>query len=126
MVASRQIVGMKCALKYLIVAVTVVVSTYALVPAFGGKNDLVLSDSIMGQQGVYNTNCAGCHGRDGHANTPKGRELDADDLTTGKVKGMSAAKMSRIIRNGKADMPGFGKKLTATQIAALVRYVKTL
>ena len=78
------------------------------------------------QRSVYNTNCASCHGRDGHSNTAKGRELDADDLTTGKVKGMSAATMARIIRNGKGDMPGFGKRLSATQITALVKFVKTL
>jgi mono/diheme cytochrome c family protein len=38
---------------------------------------------------------------------------------------MDAAKMARIIRNGKGDMPG-NKKLSAAQIAGLVRYVKTL
>lgn len=34
--------------------------------------------------------------------------------------------MTRIIRNGKGEMPGFAKKMTAAQIAAVVAYVKTL
>ena len=78
------------------------------------------------QASVYRANCARCHGNDGHSNTPAGRETDADDLTTGKVKGMSAGRMSSIIRNGKGDMPAFRKKLSAAQISGLVRYVKSL
>lgn len=77
------------------------------------------------QASLYRANCARCHGNDGHADTPKGRETDADDLTTAKVKAMSAAKMARIIKNGKGDMPSF-KKLSAAQITALIGYVKSL
>lgn len=83
------------------------------------------AESNSSPRSLYQANCASCHGGDGRANTPKGRETDADDLTTGKVQGMSAAKMSRIIKSGKGDMPGFGKKLTAAQIGQIVGYVKT-
>jgi mono/diheme cytochrome c family protein len=84
-----------------------------------------LSTESSSQAGLYRANCARCHGADGHSNTPAGRETDADDLTTGKVKGMAAARMAQIIKNGKGDMPSF-KKLSAAQINGLVRYVKSL
>ena len=82
--------------------------------------------SVTSPKSVYNQNCSICHGADGRSDTPKGRETDADDLTTGGVKGMGSAKMTRIIKNGKGDMPGFGKKLTAAQIAQVIGYVKSL
>ena len=84
------------------------------------------SSSSVSQKGVYNANCASCHGRDGKANTPKGRTTEADDLTDSSVKSMSDAKIARIIRNGKGEMPGFAKKMTAAQITAVVAYVKKL
>ena len=73
---------------------------------------------------AYSTHCARCHGADGRSETAKGRELDADDLTASKVQHMSSAKMTRIIKNGKGDMPAF-KNLSASQIAAIIRTVKS-
>ena len=111
--------------KIVAVAAFAVTGCFALMPA---ERPAALAAELAdanAQAGVYRANCARCHGNDGHANTPKGRETDADDLTTGKVKGMAADKIARIIRNGKGDMPGF-KKLTTAQINSLVRYVKSL
>ena len=68
-------------------------------------------------------NCASCHGADGKSNTPKGRETDADDISGG---GISAAKITRIVKNGKGDMPAFGKRLTAAQVKQITTYVRTL
>jgi len=81
--------------------------------------------AMIEQRSVYLQNCATCHGRDGKANTPKGREVGADDLTSSSVRSMSAARMASIIKNGKGDMPSF-RKLTAAQISAVVKYVKSL
>lgn len=85
----------------------------------------VFAEGNASPRSLYQANCSSCHGGDGRANTPKGRETDADDLTTGKVQGMAASKISRIIKSGKGDMPGFGKKLTAAQINQIVGYVKS-
>lgn len=82
--------------------------------------------NLASPRSLYNQNCATCHGVNGHSDTPKGREIDANDLTTGGVKGMSAAKMMRTIKNGKGDMPAFGKRLTAAQITQVISYVKSL
>ena len=75
---------------------------------------------------LYRQHCSRCHGADGHANTKEGRRTEADDLTEDSVKSMSGDKMARIIKNGKGDMPGFGKKLSAAQITSLMRYVRSL
>lgn len=75
---------------------------------------------------LYLNNCARCHGADGKSMTNLGQELDAPDITTSSVKGMSSAKMSRIISKGDGSMPAFGKKLTRAQIISIVRYVKSL
>ena len=74
--------------------------------------------------GPYGTYCSRCHGGDGRSNTAKGRQLEADDLTDSSVQNMSAEKMTRIIRNGKGDMPGF-RKLSAAQINQIIRTVKS-
>jgi mono/diheme cytochrome c family protein len=116
---------MKITLKIALVVATLVGAVWAVIPARSDAGVSVI-DSGDAQASVYRANCAKCHGNDGRADTPKGREMDADDLTTGKVKGMSVDKLTRVIKNGKGDMPGFGKKLSAAQITGLVKYVKSL
>ncbi len=86
----------------------------------------VFAESNASPRSLYQAHCSSCHGSDGRANTAKGRETDADDLTTSKVQGMSAAKMTRIIKAGKGDMPGFGKKLTTAQVNQIVSHVRSL
>lgn len=85
-----------------------------------------VSSESLSQASIYRAHCARCHGNDGHANTKEGRKTEAADLTEESVKTMSTEKMTRIIRNGKSEMPGFAKKLSAAQIAALIRYVRGL
>lgn len=72
---------------------------------------------------LYVQNCARCHGANGKSRTDLGMQLDADDLTTSSA---STSKIIRFITNGRGEMPGFKKKLSATQIASISRYVKSL
>lgn len=121
---------MKNLLKMSVVAAALVVgifvySTRTATAGFGPSH-VVSAESHSSPRSLYLANCSSCHGGDGRANTPKGRETDADDLTTGKVQGMSASKMSGIIRRGKGEMPAFGKKLSAAQISQIVSYVRSL
>jgi len=76
----------------------------------------------VSSRSLYNIHCASCHGRDGRSNTTKGRETDADDITGG----ISTAKTVRVVTNGRGDMPGFKRKLSAAQISSIARYVATL
>jgi mono/diheme cytochrome c family protein len=114
-------------IKIFVVLTICVTGCWALMPkssvVSASETALINADE---QASVYRANCARCHGADGHANTPAGRETDADDLTTSKVKNLSTARMTQIIKNGKGDMPAFGRKLSAAQIAGVIRYVKTL
>ncbi len=75
---------------------------------------------------LYVQNCARCHGSNGKGQTKEGRRLEADDLTSSDAKGISDAKRTRVITNGRGKMPGFGKKLTAAQIAQVASYVRSL
>jgi mono/diheme cytochrome c family protein len=78
------------------------------------------------QSQLYVSNCARCHGANGKGNTQLGQEMGVPDLTSPGVKRTSSKRMAQIISKGAGDMPGFGKKLKATQINSLVRYVKAL
>ena len=110
------------------IAVTAFVATaaFAMIPQ-SAAHDPVASESGENviQASLYRANCARCHGNDGLSNTKEGRRTEADDLTDESVKAMGADKMARIIRNGKGEMPR-NKKLSAAQIAGIVRYVKGL
>ncbi|MGI8811095.1 MAG: c-type cytochrome [Pyrinomonadaceae bacterium] len=75
---------------------------------------------------LYVQNCARCHGSDGRSQNALGRKLEASDLAGEEVQGFSSAKITHVIRNGRPDMPAFGKKLSAPQIAALAAYVRSL
>lgn len=75
---------------------------------------------------VYTQHCARCHGGDGRSDTKTGRETEADDISGSNVKNMSVEKMTRIIKNGKGEMPAFAKKMTAAQITQVIGYVRSL
>ncbi len=66
--------------------------------------------------------CSKCHGQDGTANTPKGKQLMARDFTD--VEWQSSKKDEQLIKQvtqGSEDMPAFGKKFTKEQIESLVK-----
>ncbi len=75
---------------------------------------------------LFVQNCARCHGSNGRSETKEGRRLEADDLTTSDAKDLSEARVKRVITNGRGKMPGFGKKLTAAQIAQIAGYIRSL
>lgn len=67
--------------------------------------------------------CAKCHGEDGKANTPKGKQLMARDFTDSEWQSSkSDDKLIKQVSKGGEDMPAFGKKLTAEQIESLVKF----
>ena len=83
----------------------------------------VVSEEAAESRSLYRAHCAVCHGNDGHSNTKRGRETEADDIS-GTSAGVD--KIIRVITNGKGDMPGFKKKLSSANIASIANYVKTL
>lgn len=77
---------------------------------------------------VYSRNCAKCHGENGDADTEKGELYGATDFTSKRwwdKEHPSDARLSRAISAGKTGgMPSFRKRLSPTEISALVTYVR--
>ncbi len=78
---------------------------------------------------LYRTNCARCHGAEGHGDTPLGRTFNAPDFTDQKWWREHAAitntrSLAEIVASGKGGMPGFSKKLNRSEINMLVAYVR--
>ena len=113
---------MKYLVKALIACFIAVTGCLALIPSTGPLE--TVASEVESTSALYRRHCASCHGVDGRSNTAKGRETDADDLTTAKVQGKSIAAIAAVIRNGKGDMPGFRRKLTAAQINSVAQHVK--
>jgi cytochrome c6 len=72
----------------------------------------------------YNKKCAICHGKDGSANTAKGKKLHTKDVH--ETMKDSAATMIKIVTDGKGDMDAYKDQFTADQIKALVEYYRSL
>ena len=66
--------------------------------------------------------CAKCHGEDGKAQTPKGKQLKAQNFTDADwQKDKNDKDLIKTVTEGGMDMPSFGKKLTPEQIESLVK-----
>ena len=71
---------------------------------------------------LFKQYCAKCHGEDGKASTPKGKQLMARDFTDAEFQaGKTDAKLVKTVTEGDEDMPPFGKKLSKEQIDSLVK-----
>ncbi|HVU08463.1 MAG TPA: cytochrome c [Verrucomicrobiae bacterium] len=78
-------------------------------------------------RGVFLENCATCHGENGRATTFHGILLSAQNLTdVGFQSEVSDEQIRQAIKTGPASMPAFEKKLSASEIDALVLYVRSL
>jgi cytochrome c6 len=95
---------------------------------------LALAASLLGAQAArdsaataatFRTKCAMCHGPDG-AGSQVGKSMNIPDLRSEAVQKLPDAELVEIVSNGKAGMPSFKSSLSADQIHALVRYVRTL
>ena len=91
---------------------------------FGGlvSFGLVLYATEDHPSALFKEYCVKCHGEDGTANTPKGKQLMAQDFTDPEWQAeKSDADFIKQVNNGGEDMPPFGKKLTKEQIESLVK-----
>ncbi len=92
--------------------------------AFGGLVcfGLVLYANEDHPSALFKEFCAKCHGEDGTANTPKGKQLMAQDFTDPEWQAeKSDADLIKQVTKGGEDMPPFGKKLAKEQIESLVK-----
>lgn len=124
---------MNCFLKG-VVAGSAVVMVFALllIPAgiVRGAFQRKTSPRVQQVDELFNSNCARCHGADGRSDTPQGRLFKAPDFTDPEWwkknwSLTSTRNLRAVVAQGKAGMPGFGKKLTKGQIQLLVERVRS-
>jgi mono/diheme cytochrome c family protein len=86
------------------------------------------ASAFAGAPETFAQKCAGCHGKDGKAQTAMGKKLSIKDLTDAKVQAAAKdADWEKAITDGAKDaagkvvMPGFKGKVTPDDIKALVK-----
>lgn len=79
----------------------------------------------------WTAHCAKCHGADGTGKTTMGKKLKLTDYTTAEGQASftdekaTASITDGVVENGKAKKNGFKDKLSAGEIADLVKHVRT-
>lgn len=78
-------------------------------------------------EGLYLRTCAGCHGPYGRGPARLGFDPPPAALADpGLQRRLDDAELARIIREGKGQMPGFGRLLSEEEVQALVQHLRRL
>lgn len=86
------------------------------------KTEMVSSAAILADSASnYAKYCSRCHGGDGRAQTAKGKQTNATDLTKSRIGDAAGIK---IISKGKELMPGFSGNMSADEIKQLMGYIR--
>ena len=75
---------------------------------------------------TYKAKCAMCHGADGLAATPMGKNMKILSFKAPEMVKASDAQFIASTKNGKNKMPAYNGKLTDAQIKDVVAYIRTL
>jgi cytochrome c6 len=88
---------------------------------------LVLVPVALAEDGaaLFKGKCAMCHGPDGTGQTTMGKNLKLRDLGSGDVQKQTDAELTKITTDGKGKMPSYKAKLTAAEIDAVVKFIRT-
>ena len=76
--------------------------------------------------GVFLRTCSGCHGPDGRGSQRPGFKVPPRNLRDPSMRAFSDDDIARVVREGKGQMPPFGKLISPEDLSALVRFVRTL
>jgi len=86
-------------------------------------------DALAASRDLFKTNCAKCHQDSGKGGkvTVDGKQINAHDLTSDKMKKRDDDKFRDDILEGSPDdgMPAFKGKLTDAQIDDIIKYIRT-
>ncbi|MFN2577889.1 MAG: cytochrome c [Pyrinomonadaceae bacterium] len=118
---------MKQRLKPLImaVAVTGVSAAVLMIGIAKSRQPAPSSMTAVDASSIFNSKCAGCHGKDGRARSRHAKHEHARDLTNAEwQESVSEERIYNSISNGKGKMPAFKNKLSDSQIDELVKYVR--
>lgn len=87
-----------------------------------------MADELAAARKNYKEKCASCHKEDGSGGKVdiEGTIINAENLTTDKMKKMDDAKYIDYIENGIKDegMPAFKGKLTDQEIKDIVKFIR--
>jgi cytochrome c6 len=75
---------------------------------------------------IFKSKCAMCHGADGSGSTPMGKSMKMRDLRSPEVQKQTDIQLTDLIAGGKGKMPAYGKKLTTSEIQAVISHLRTL
>ena len=81
---------------------------------------------------LFGSKCGSCHGKDGKAQTEKGKKMKMRDLASDEFQKVSDADMTKAINEGmkrdqdgvKQEMDGFKDEIKAPEVEALVKYMR--
>jgi cbb3-type cytochrome c oxidase subunit III len=105
-----------------LLTVSIIIVFAVAVPSFAQSDN---KNAGKGQE-IFQEQCVGCHGPDGHAQTDMGKKVGAADLTSDAVQHQSDSQLEKVVKNGKKKMPSFGEKLSEDDIHGLIAYVRQL
>ena len=74
---------------------------------------------------IFQTQCASCHGEQGHADGPMSAMFRATDLSAQGTQAKSDDDLARAISAGRGRMPAFGERMPPEAISLLVRLIRT-
>ena len=106
----------------LLLNTSIVIAFAVAAPSFGQSDN---KNAGKGQE-IFQEQCVGCHGPDGHAQTDMGKKLGAADLTSDPVQHQSDSQLEKVVKGGKKKMPSFDEKLSDDDIHAVIAYVRQL
>ncbi len=88
---------------------------------------LVLVPVALAEDGaaLFKGKCAMCHGPDGAGQTTMGKNLKLRDLGSADVQKQTDAELTKITSDGKGKMPAYKAKMTAAEIDAVVKFLRT-
>lgn len=77
---------------------------------------------------LYNVHCKSCHGAKGLGDGPKAKSMKGDlgDFSSEKFHNQTDGEMFYKTKVGRADMPGYAKKLGDEEIWLTVIYMRSL
>lgn len=104
-------------------------SNAAVVNTNANAQPTAAADEMAATRKIYKDMCAKCHKDDGSGGKTEieGTTINAENLTSDKMKNMSDAKYVDYIKNGIPDegMPAFKDRLTDRQINDVIKFIRT-
>ncbi len=81
---------------------------------------------------LFGSKCGSCHGKDGKAQTEKGKKMQMKDIASAEFQKLSDDEMKKAINEGvktekggvKQEMDGFKEELKPAEVDALVAYLR--